>query len=92
MRGNMRLFVHVKPGATTSGLVSLDKENKTIEMRLAARAQDGEANLALRKYFAKQLKTSLSNVSIERGLTSKSKVLFVRDCDRDAFEALPPQE
>lgn len=70
-----RISVRVIPNAKTSEVVG--REGETFVIRLAAPPIEGKANLALIRFLADKLDCAPSEIDVDRGLSSKKKVLSV---------------
>ena len=77
----MILELHVQPGAARTGVAGLHGER--LKIRLAARAVEGAANLALVEFLAAALGAAKRDVTIEAGETSRRKRVSVRGAQRD---------
>jgi len=71
-----RIAIHLQPGARRSEVVGWDED--TLRMRVQAPASEGRANEALVRLLADCLGISKSRVSIERGATSRVKVIAIQ--------------
>ncbi|PSN64230.1 hypothetical protein BS50DRAFT_636434 [Corynespora cassiicola Philippines] len=73
----VQLLCHVKPGvhADREGIASVTSE--AIQVCVAARAREGEANRAVRNVIAEALRVPKSNVQVAKGLKSREKTLIV---------------
>jgi uncharacterized protein (TIGR00251 family) len=69
------LAVHAQPGAARTEVAGLHGD--ALKVRIAARAVDGRANEALRKFLAAAFGVPLGNVTLLRGETSRRKVVRV---------------
>lgn len=76
--GSIQLFCHVKPGASANreGITAVTDD--TIDVCVAAQAREGEANVAVRKVFAKTLKVPKSDVDIAKGMKSRDKTVSIK--------------
>jgi uncharacterized protein len=70
------LVVRAKPGARIAG-IACDGDTVTVSVR--AKAVDGDANAAITLAIAAWLDVAPSNVTIERGATSRVKRLAIRN-------------
>ena len=70
-----RISVRVTPNASRDEVKGLSPG--FVEIRLRARALDGKANQALIRFLAAQLGVRPGQVSLERGATSRLKVVVV---------------
>lgn len=71
-----RIAIHLQPGARRSEVVGW--EESTLRIRVQAPASEGRANEALVKLLADSLGISKSRISIERGATSRVKVIAIQ--------------
>jgi len=69
------LTLHVQPGASRTEVAGLHGD--ALKIRLAAPAVDGRANAALVRYLAGEFGVAVRNVVIERGETSRRKVVRI---------------
>lgn len=69
------LAVHVQPGAKQTSLAGLYGER--VKIRLAAPPIDGRANMALCDWLATRLGCAPRDVIVEKGLTSRAKLVRV---------------
>lgn len=67
--------VLVKPGAKMNCITGISAES--VDVQVAAPPMDGEANAELIKFMAHVLKVRKSDVSLEKGSKSRTKVLAV---------------
>lgn len=83
--GAVVLTLHVQPGASRTEVAGMHGD--ALKVRLAAPPVEGRANDALRRYLADAFGVPMRNVVIERGETSRRKVVRVvrpnRRPDRD---------
>ena len=70
------LSVRVQPGAARTEVAG--EYGDLLRIRLAAPPVDGKANKALEEYVARRLGLARSAVTVQRGHTSRTKVLRVR--------------
>ncbi|RFU26199.1 hypothetical protein B7463_g10131, partial [Scytalidium lignicola] len=75
--GSVYLQCHVKPGASKQreGISSVTDE--VIEICVSARAQEGEANKAVKAVISDVGKVPKSDVEVIRGLKSRDKTIAV---------------
>ncbi|KAF2639924.1 YggU-like protein [Massarina eburnea CBS 473.64] len=75
--GSIHLLCHVKPGvnANREGITAVSDE--AIELCVAARAREGEANKAVREVIAETLKIPKSDVEIAKGMKSREKTVLI---------------
>ncbi|KAH8819545.1 hypothetical protein F5884DRAFT_848861 [Xylogone sp. PMI_703] len=75
--GSVFLQCHVKPGASKQreGISSVTDE--VIEICVSARAQEGEANKAVKAVISETLQVPKSDVEIIRGVKSRDKTISV---------------
>ena len=72
----MIIKVKVKPNSRNQ---SIEQEEELYKINLKERAEEGRANIELLKLLAKHFKVSSSNIRIKSGLTSKNKILEVKN-------------
>ncbi|MBI4332671.1 MAG: DUF167 domain-containing protein [Chloroflexi bacterium] len=77
-----RLTVAVRPGARRSEIREF--KDGVLQVRIAAPPVEGKANRELIQFLSDVLEVARSNITIERGLTGKLKVVLVRGLDPDA--------
>jgi uncharacterized protein (TIGR00251 family) len=74
--GMAKLNIKVIPNAKQNRLV---EEPGRLKVYLTARAVEGKANAALIDFLAEHFDVRKSSISIIRGLTSREKVVEIRD-------------
>ena len=88
----MKLHVKVTPNARKSEVVGWEEDpthGRVLRIRIAAPPVDGKANTALRAFLADWLGLPKSQVSLEKGDTSRLKTFLIPDgCNLD--HALSP--
>lgn len=85
----MILSVHARPGAKKDAVVGLF--DGRLKVALAAPPVDGKANAKLCLFFAKELGTSKSAVSLLSGESSREKRILIRNVSLEqALEKLMP--
>ena len=82
------LQLHVQPGAGRTGVAGL--HGARLKIRLAARAADGAANDQLVDFLARALGAARRDVTIEAGVSSRTKRVSVRGSKRGPDALLPP--
>jgi uncharacterized protein (TIGR00251 family) len=80
--GVLTLSIYVQPNARTTEVAGL--HGSDLKVRIAAPAVDNKANVALRTFIAQRLAVPPGSVSVRYGITSRRKVLEVRDASGDA--------
>ncbi len=70
-----RLVMRVRPNAKQNQLLGF-KEG-VLQIRIAAPPIEGKANEALVRFLSTQLGVSKSRLSIERGLTGRTKTIII---------------
>ncbi len=83
----IRLSLYAQPGASKSAFAGLHGE--ALKLRVAARAEDGEANKAICVFLAEFFEVSKSSVSILRGETSRLKIILIEGNSAALSERLP---
>jgi hypothetical protein len=81
----VRLTVRVQPRASRSEIAGVHGD--ALRVRLAAPPVDGEANLELVRFLARQVGISRSRVRIVTGETARLKVVEFEDVQVDAVRA-----
>ena len=77
----VRLVVQVQPNASQNKLVRF--ENEVLHLEIAAPPVKGKANQELIKFLSAILEVNKTNLAIEKGATSKRKVIVVTGLTRD---------
>ena len=72
----VRVKIVVKPNSKQSG-IKIDTEEKYLQISVKSPPDKGKANKELLKLLAKQLKLSLTNLTIISGQTSRDKIILV---------------
>ena len=81
------LLIHATPGAKVNAIAGV--HDGRLKIRIAAKPEGGKANKVLCRYIASILGCSLSNVSLVKGGSSRSKALGIAEVDQsDAIELL----
>ena len=75
METSLRLSVQIQPNASRNQIVSFD--NDTLKIRIAAPPIEGKSNAKLVEYLSDILDVAKSNITIEKGLTGKRKILSI---------------
>lgn len=73
----MRLTIHVKPNAKKTEIVS--RELGVLTIKLHAPATEGKANEELIDFLSEEFDVPKSCVEIVKGMTSKVKVVEIRE-------------
>ncbi len=73
---NGRLSIIAKPNSKKTEVLGYDDERKAIRIAIAAPPEDNKANKEIVRFVSKELKRK---VLIERGLTSKEKLLRIEE-------------
>lgn len=79
--------VHAQPGAKTSSVAGMHGE--ALKIRIAAPPVEGKANAALIAFVAAQLGVARRLVTVERGESSREKLLRIADPTADPARLLP---
>jgi uncharacterized protein (TIGR00251 family) len=80
------LTLHVQPNARQNEILGF--EDGILRIKIAAPPIDGKANKELIAFLSKRLGVSKSSISIDRGQTSKSKVISIEGLTRDQIYEL----
>jgi uncharacterized protein (TIGR00251 family) len=78
----VKIWVKVKPNARSSEIAGWESDavhGRVLRVRLSAPPVDGKANDALRHYLAKALGVPKSRIALEKGTTSRFKLLEIPD-------------
>jgi uncharacterized protein (TIGR00251 family) len=75
-----RITVQVSPNARHNEVLGF--EDDILKVKIAAPPLQGKANKELIKFLSQSLKISRGSIAIERGLTSRSKVITIVGIDR----------
>lgn len=81
----MKLRVRATPNARQSEIVGWEEDpqaGRILRVKVAAAPVDGEANKALRDFLAKSLGLSKSEVTLEKGGSSRFKTFVIPDGTR----------
>lgn len=73
--GNISIKILAKPGAKQNCITDITEDG--IGVQIAAPPVEGEANTELIKFFSKVLGLRKSDVSLDRGSKSRSKMLVI---------------
>jgi uncharacterized protein (TIGR00251 family) len=73
--------VHAIPRASRTETAGF--HDGALKVRVQAPPSDGEANEVLRAFLAKALKVSKSSVRIDRGTSSRHKMVYVEGVTRE---------
>jgi hypothetical protein len=84
--GTVLLEVLVTPGAARTRAMGIDPWRHALRIRVAARAESGEANDALVRFLADALAIPRSSVRIASGATSRRKTIALAGIDRTEVE------
>ena len=76
-----RITVQVQPNARRNEVVGF--ESGVLQVRIAAPPVKGKANRELIEFLGQLLTVSKSNITIEKGATSRSKTLAVKGLSED---------
>ncbi len=74
-KGKVRLSVHVQPRAGQNKVVSYD--GKVLSLKIKAAPVKGSANEEVIEFLSDMLDIPKSNISIERGLSGKQKLVDI---------------
>lgn len=72
---NLLLKIHAKPGAKFNNISDISSEG--VGVQINAPPKEGEANTELLKYISKILDVRKSDVSFERGMKSRQKIIKI---------------
>ena len=75
-----RINVQVSPNARHNEVLGF--ESDILKVKVAAPPLQGKANKELIKFLSQTLKISRGSITIERGLTSRNKIIAIAGLDR----------
>jgi uncharacterized protein (TIGR00251 family) len=88
---NVKLRVRVQPNASRTEITGFQED--ALRIRINSPAQDGKANKALCRFLSKELGVSKSDVLIEKGQTSRNKLICIHGITTEQLEKkLPSQD
>lgn len=73
---NNKLKIIVKPNSNENKIIGYDENKKAVRVEINAKPEENKANIEVIKFFSKLLKRK---VKIKSGLTSKEKLLSIKD-------------
>ncbi|MDY6912440.1 MAG: DUF167 domain-containing protein [Chloroflexota bacterium] len=79
-----RILVRVQTNTRRSEIVSF--EEGVLRIKLSAPPVKGKANKALIEFLRKTLKVSRNNIEIEKGATSRQKIVSIKNMDQAQFK------
>lgn len=79
-QSQVKINVQVSPNARHNEVVGF--ESDILKVKVAAPPLQGKANKELIKFLGQTLKISRGSITIERGLTSRNKVIAIVGLDR----------
>jgi uncharacterized protein (TIGR00251 family) len=77
------ITLRVQPNARSNQVLKF--ENGVLHVRVAAPPVKGKANKELIDFLSRSLGVSKSAITIEKGLTSRTKVVAIAGLDRDGI-------
>ena len=80
------LKLKVKPNAKKSECLAI--KDQRLQVKIAAPAIDGKANVTLIKFLSKKLKTPQSSITIKSGSINSLKTLILPEITEDKLLAL----
>jgi len=75
--GGCRIWIDASPGADRSEVEGVNQWRMALQVRIGARAREGEANAELVRFLADRLDVPRRKVSIVKGERSSTKVVEV---------------
>ena len=76
-----RISVKITPNSKKNAIVS--ETDGVWSIKVACQPIEGKANTELIKYLSKVLDTAKSNIVIDKGQTSKTKIILIEGLDED---------
>lgn len=73
---NLYLQLWVQPGASATALAGFHQQR--LKVRLAATAEGGKANLALRTFLARLFQVRSADVTLLKGATARKKTVLIK--------------
>ncbi len=83
-QNNCLIICFIQPRASKVRIVGIHANE--LKIALTSPPVDGEANAALIKFLAKELKKSKSEIEIVSGLTSRHKVVLVKNIREEELQ------
>ena len=77
--GGVRLQIHVQPNAKQNAIVG--RHGEALKIKIKAPPEDGKANAALIIFLAEVFGISRQSVTVEAGLSSRSKAVLISGID-----------
>ncbi|MBV6521903.1 MAG: hypothetical protein MNPFHGCM_02047 [Gemmatimonadaceae bacterium] len=84
--GSVRIAVRVQPRSSATEIVGI--HGTALRIRVHAPPVDGAANDAVIRLLAERLGIQRSRVRVVAGMTSRSKIVELRDVNEDDVQAL----
>lgn len=81
MRNQTSINLYVQPNARCNAIVGF--KDGVLHVKVAAPPQKGEANAELINFISRSLGIGKSSMAIERGFTSRNKVVSITGLGRD---------
>lgn len=86
MPGGVQLQLHVRPGASRTGIAGLHGD--ALKIRVAAPPADGRANRELLDYLAERLGVARARIELVKGESGRRKTVIVQGIDLEAAREL----
>ena len=77
------ITLRVQPNAKRNQVLKF--EDGVLHIRVAAPPVEGKANRELIDFLSRSLETSKSSITIEKGLTSRNKVIAIAGLDQEGI-------
>ena len=77
------ITLHVQPNARRNEVLKL--EDSVLHVRVAAPPVKGKANRELIDFLSQSLEVSKGSITIEKGFTSRTKVVAIAGIDREGI-------
>lgn len=85
-KAQAKIMTRVQPNASQTKVVGF--EDGVLQVRIAAPPVKGKANQELIKFLSNILGVSKSDLTIEKGITSKNKLVAIRGLEQDRVTKL----
>lgn len=76
--GGIYIDLKVKPKSSENSIEGINRWRNNIEVKIEAKAKDGEANKELISFFSRELAISKNKIKIVKGKRSDKKRLFIK--------------
>jgi uncharacterized protein len=81
----VKIWVHIQPHASRNEVVGFS--DNVLRMKITAPPVEGKANQELIKYISKLFDIRKSDISIDKGLTGRNKIVIISGINSEEFQA-----